>query len=270
MWLNLIAVAAVSDDKTVTKAEVPLLMDIKAVEKLIRQAALYDLSTVMDDESKRRSPKNTANRNRQLYIMRHGERVDFTFGPWIPYCFDASAQYAPKDLNMPRWLPTRNNTPNAWERDSPLTNIGVHQATLTGQSLGDADVKIDYVYCSPSYRCIQTATGLLEGMSFSSMNIDFIIFLWSTTPPGLGLKDKIKIRIEYGLFEWLIWYPEELPEWLTKDELTAANYNIDMDYVSMYTREQLKAATTENSHEFYKRNSSVVEQILKTNGIDNT
>lgn len=86
---------------------------------------------------------------------------------------------------------------------------------------------------------------------------------------GLGLKDKIKIRIEYGLFEWMIWYPDELPEWLTKDELTAANYNIDMDYVSMYTREQLKAANTENSHEFYKRNSSVVEQVLKTNGIHN-
>lgn len=84
---------------------------------------------------------------------------------------------------------------------------------------------------------------------------------------GLGLKDKIKIRIEFGLFEWMIWYPDEMPEWLTKDELIAAKYNIDMEYVSMYTRDQLKAANTESSHEFYKRNFSVVEQVLKTNGI---
>lgn len=158
------------------------MLDIKAVEKLIRAAALYDLSTVMDDESKRRSPRtgsgNTSGddmssqssllqTNRQIYVMRHGERVDFTFGPWIPYCFDpTTGQYGPKDLNMPRWLPQRKNWPAGWERDSPLTNMGVHQATLTGQSLADAGVRFEHVYCSPSYRCIQTATGLLEGMIF--------------------------------------------------------------------------------------------------------
>lgn len=94
----------------------------------------------------------------------------------------------------------------------------------------------------------------------------FVNFLSNASPLGLGIKDKVKIRIEYGLFEWMIWYPEEMPDWCTKEELSAAGYNIDMDYGTVVTRDQLKAAKKESCQEFYQRNHNAVEQILKDHG----
>ena len=55
---------------------------------------------------------------RRIFVVRHGERVDFTFNSWIQHSFDESGKYVRKDLNMPETVPMRkkgkkkNLTPN--------------------------------------------------------------------------------------------------------------------------------------------------------------
>ncbi|EDX14142.1 GD18330 [Drosophila simulans] len=181
-------------------------------------------------------------KNRKIYIMRHGERVDFTFGTWIPYCFDEFGNYMRKDLNMPKTLPRRKNSPEGWQNDSPLTNVGVYQANLIGQALLEAQVQIDHVYCSPSYRCIQTCTSALE---------------------GLKLTGKQKIKLEPGLFEWMAWYPSGVPDWLTKNELTEAKYDVDLDYEPVQPSSELTARLKESTEQFYERNHDVILQLLE-------
>lgn len=79
---------------------------------------------------------------------------------------------------------------------------------------------------------------------------------------GMGIKDKCPIRIDLGLFEWLIWYPEEFPEWCSAEELIAAGYNIDSGYRSLYTMDDLKACRAEDLDEFYLRNHDVTQRTL--------
>ncbi|XP_022215129.2 protein UBASH3A homolog isoform X2 [Drosophila obscura] len=181
-------------------------------------------------------------KNRKVYIMRHGERVDFTFGTWIPYCFDEFGNYMRKDLNMPKTLPRRKNSPEGWQNDSPLTNVGVFQASLIGQALLEANVQVDHVYCSPSYRCIQTCTSALEGLQQGGEH---------------------KIKLEPGLFEWMAWYPSGVPDWLTKNELLEAKYNIDLEYEPVQPSGELTASLKESTEQFYTRNHDVLLQMLE-------
>lgn len=188
--------------------------------------------------------KNEAGNNpRKIYIMRHGERVDFTFGSWIYHSFDKDGQYIQKDLNMPETLIERPNGIKSWNKDSPLTNVGLLQAQLVGRALKRANIDIASVYCSPSYRCVQTCNAVLE---------------------SLNLKERIPINIEPALFEFLQWYTDELPDFLTPDYLQeVGGFNINTTYEPYVPVTSFKEMLTENLTEFYQRNSLVVDNALQ-------
>ncbi|GAB0094153.1 Protein UBASH3A homolog [Sergentomyia squamirostris] len=198
-----------------------------------------------------KTPEVSTNRGRRVYVMRHGERVDFTFGAWTPYCFDEFGNYARKDLNMPKTLPRRSKGIKGWQKDSPLTNVGIYQATLIGEALREAGVNFSHVYASPSYRCIQTATGVLDGMQ---------------------IKDSTPINLEPGFFEWLAWHahPGEssVVEWCTRQELTDAGYNITKDYKPYIPQDQLHNHYTETLEQFYGRNDSITKEVVKNTSGD--
>lgn len=107
----------------------------------------------------------------------------------------------------------------------------------------DAGVRIDHVFSSPSFRCIQTATSILE---------------------GLGLKENQPIHVEPGLFEWLAWYQDGLPEWMSNEELIAADFNIAIDYDSLSKVNHLREQLQEGLEDFYCRNAAVTEHLIKT------
>lgn len=173
-------------------------------------------------------------------MLRHGERVDFAFGnSWTQYSFNDSQNYVRMDMNMPETLPPR--PVEDWEKDSPLTTLGNFQSQLIGSSLKSFGVHFSKVFVSPSYRCLQTATGVLTAM---------------------GLDNKLPLNIEYGLFEWLGWYEMGLPTWLSEKELGVI-FNVNEGYESIVSREQLQTIVKESLEEFYERNSSTMSEVLK-------
>jgi ubiquitin-associated SH3 domain-containing protein len=194
----------------------------------------------MDELNK--SSSQLTRRGRRIVILRHGERVDFAFGnTWTQFSFNDAQNYVRMDLNMPESLPPR--PPEDWEKDSPLTTLGTFQSQQVGQSLKNFGVTFSKVYVSPSYRCVQTASEVLASMDLY----------------------EIPLNIEYGLFEWCLWYEElGLPQFLTEKEM-AVIFNINDNYVPYMKRDDLEAILKETLEDFYNRSLSTMQKILNNN-----
>lgn len=152
----------------------------ETVDSYINRKLVFDISTLPVDSDMicnwDSQVNNNNNPNQKIFIMRHGERIDLTFGRnWVECCFDKYGRYTRKDLNLPKTLPNRAFVEN-WQNDSPITTIGTHQAFLTGEAMKNRGVEINYAYCSPSFRCIQTCNTCLEGnFAFCEKSLSKII-----------------------------------------------------------------------------------------------
>ncbi|XP_043936974.1 ubiquitin-associated and SH3 domain-containing protein B [Protopterus annectens] len=178
---------------------------------------------------------------RCLYVCRHGERMDVVFGKyWLSQCFDAKGKYMRTNLNMPASLPPRSTGYRDYDKDAPITVFGSTQARLIGEALLESNTAIDYIYCSPSLRCVQTAAGILK---------------------GLQQENKLKMRIEPGLFEWTKWVSGNvLPAWLPVTELAAANFVVDTTYRPHIPVSKL--VVSESYETYINRSCQVTKEIL--------
>uniref|UniRef100_A0A8C2Q670 Ubiquitin associated and SH3 domain containing Ba n=1 Tax=Cyprinus carpio TaxID=7962 RepID=A0A8C2Q670_CYPCA len=194
--------------------------------------------------SQSRLPKRT------LFVCRHGERMDVVFGKhWISQCFDAKGRYVRSNLNMPTSVPARSGGYRDYDKDCPITVFGSTQAHLVGEALLESHTVVDFVYCSPSLRCVQTAHNILKGLQ----------------------KDgKTKIRVEPGLFEWTKWVSgTSLPAWIPPADLAAANLIIL--FPSRPHIPVSKLAVSESYETYISRSFQVMREILsECNNLGNT
>ncbi|XP_051539477.1 ubiquitin-associated and SH3 domain-containing protein B-like [Myxocyprinus asiaticus] len=187
---------------------------------------------------------------RTLFVCRHGERMDVVFGKhWITQCFDPKGRYVRSNLNMPPSLPARTGGYRDYDKDCPITVFGSTQARLVGEALLESHTVIDFVYCSPSLRCVQTAYNILRGLQQDM---------------------KTKIRVEPGLFEWTKWVSgTSLPAWIPHADLAAANLSVDTTYRPHIPISKL--AVSESYETYISRSFQVTREILsECNNLGNT
>lgn len=197
-----------------------------------------------------REAENASNgdqpKQRWIFGMRHGERVDLTFGPWVDHCFDENGTYVRKDLNLPLKLGERVDGKESYARDTPLTRVGRLQAYLVGEGLRLAGVPLKHVYASAALRSVETAHALLE---------------------GLQCDPSVCIKVEPGLFEHKMWHMSNgsMVPFMTPSELLKAGYKVDPNYKPYFTLDTTKSETM---NDFYKRNEKVMQSVVKATEAD--
>jgi ubiquitin-associated SH3 domain-containing protein len=154
-----------------------------------------------------------------------------------------TGKYVRKDLNMPLSVPKRQGSPESFFKDCPLTILGETQAGLLGQALRSAGEsnKIQHVYCSPSLRSLQTCQNILK---------------------GLEIEQSIPISLEPGLFEWLAWYQDSMPQFLAPSEMLDAGFRLREQHQYFIDFSEL-CDRRESAEQYYMRSHYVTQCALR-------
>ncbi|THD18264.1 Ubiquitin-associated and SH3 domain-containing protein B [Fasciola hepatica] len=183
-------------------------------------------------------PVNGSTKGRQLFVMRHAERVDICFGRgWVTRYFDKKGVYRRLNLNLPTWLPPRADYLD-YVLDSPITQVGLFVAAETGRALAEAGVQFTVCYSSPSLRCVQTACELLRAMG----------------------RPELLVRIEPHLFEWFGWYGNCAPRMMNLHDLRACGYQVDVTYRALSSSSDFDPEETISN--YYERTGGLTKRIL--------
>ncbi|KAK9761534.1 C6 zinc cluster transcription factor-like protein [Basidiobolus ranarum] len=140
-----------------------------------------------------------------IYITRHGFRQD--------------------------WVTEHALSPTKLPQDPPLAEIGLQQAQELSARL--ANEKIDAIYSSPFYRCLQTVTPVAE-------------------------KADCPIKVEYGMSEWYGLTHEQYQPPAPLKELKGYFSHIDDTYTSMIALPTGKE-TTQDCH---LRSKALIEKLV--------
>ena len=74
------------------------------------------------------------------------------------------------------------------------------------------------------------------------------------------------IHVEPGLFEWLAWYQDAMPDFMTDSEFAQAGYNVQLSYKPYIGEDELRDAQVQGSIEgceaYYTRNFFVTQCVL--------
>lgn len=131
-------------------------------------------------------------------------------------------------------------------KDSPLTNVGILQATLIGRAMRRRGIKIDRVYSSPAFRSIHTASAALE---------------------GLDQKDEVTVNVEGALFEWFGWHSEagaDTVDWLEPAQLKEVGIRVNDQYKQQINTKEMLVYLNETMEEFEERCGKFVENIANS------